>query len=102
MCSKVRRIAALAIALALAAGAARALPPPAHRPPPTAAPAAAGLADAARAWLTSWFRGGTLSSLRGNAGSQLDPDGLLARLLGALLPPPPPTSTPSAPPSSGQ
>jgi hypothetical protein len=102
MCSKVRRIAALAIALALAAGAARALPPPAHRPQPTAAPAAAGLADAARVWLTSWFRGPggeRLSALKGKEGSFIDPNGLLINILKILKPPtvttPQPGSTPA-------
>jgi len=88
MCSKVRMIAALAVALALAAGAAQALPRPTH---PQPAPAAAGLVDAARAWLAAWFSGtggGQLSAIRGKEGASIDPNGLLSN-----IPPPPTTCT---------
>jgi len=91
MCSKVRMIAALAVALALAAGAAQALPRPTHRPQPVPASAAAGLVDAARAWLASWFSGtggGRLSAIRGKEGASIDPNGLLSN-----IPPPPTTCT---------
>jgi len=89
MCSKVRMIAALAVALALAAGAAQALPRPTHRPQPVPASAAAGLVDAARAWLASWFSGtggGRLSVTKSREGSNIDPNGFLTRILN-----PPPT-----------
>lgn len=88
MCSNVRTIAALAVALGLAAGAAQALSPPTHRPQPTVAPAPAGLVDVARAWLASWLSGagnGRLSAIKGHEGSQIDPNGASAH---ALNPPP--------------
>jgi hypothetical protein len=94
MHSKVRMSAALAVALALAAGTAQALPRPTH-PPHPAAPA--GLVDAARAWLASWFPGaasGQLSAIRGGEGASIDPNGS-PRVVGT---PPtytlPPTSIP--------
>jgi len=92
MCSKVRMIAALAVALALAAGAAQALPRPTHRPQPVPASAAAGLVDAARAWLASWFSGtggGRFSTVQGRDGTFIDPNGF--KLPSILSPPTLPT-----------
>jgi hypothetical protein len=96
MHSKVRMSAALAVALALAAGTAQALPRPTH-PPHPAAPA--GLVDAARAWLASWFPGaggGQLSAIKGREGSTIDPNGS-PRSIGTLPTPStlPPTSLPT-------
>lgn len=97
MHSKVRMSAALAVALALAAGTAQALPRPTHPPHPAAT--SAGLVDAARAWLASWFPGaasGQLSAVRGREGSNIDPNGS-PRSIGTLPMPGtvPPTSLPT-------
>lgn len=99
MYSKVRMSAALALALALAAGTAQALPRPTHPPQPAAKPAPAGLVDAARAWLASWFPGaggGQLSTIRGREGASIDPNGS-PRSIGTSPTPVtvPPTSLPT-------
>lgn len=89
MPSKVRFIAALACVLALGSGAAGALPRPANHPQAHATPTAGQVG--ASVGLIASGRDGKLYSHRGNAGSQLDPDGLLARILGLIFPPPPPS-----------